>query len=98
MKTKVTHEQLHFDIAEYHRRLFLQKISESNATENMFAATARSIFRDVIEQRKAMNMEYDEQTDIGQNDAEQKKWNEKLSSFILSLDKYKEHTTTVIYK
>lgn len=98
IKGSVIHEQLHFDIAEYHKRLFLKRVVETRSSEDMFAVTTKAIFRDVAEQRKLMNMEYDRQTNNGENEEEQIKWNTKLKDLLSALGKYAGNTTTINLK
>lgn len=98
IKNSTSHEQLHFDIAEYHRRLFVKNISEAGFTENTFAASIRNTFRQVADERKYMNMEYDIHTRYGQNQQEQQKWNNKIADLVGSLEKYKGSTTTITLK
>ncbi len=98
IKGSIVHEQLHFDIAEYHKRLFLKRVSEAASSESMFATITKTIFRDIIEKRKAMNMEYDEQTDNGQNEMVQWDWNRKIAALLTSLEKYNANTTTINLK
>jgi hypothetical protein len=98
IKGSMAHEQLHFDIAEYHRRLFLKRLSETRSSEDMFAVSTRAIFRDVADQRRAINMEYDRQTINGQNEQEQNKWNIKIANGLADLQKYSGNTTTIDLK
>jgi hypothetical protein len=98
IKSSITHEQLHFDIAEYHKRLFLKRISETRSSEDMFAISTKAIFRDISDQRKAMNNEYDQQTNRGQNEQEQNKWNIKVANLLAELEKYNNNTTTINFK
>lgn len=98
INNSMVHEQLHFDIAEYHKRLFLKRVSETRSSEDMFAVSTKAIFRDVADQRRAMNMEYDKQTNYGQNEQEQSKWNIKIANLLTDLEKYSGNTTTVTLK
>jgi len=98
IKSSIAHEQLHFDIAEYHKRLFLKRLTETKSSEDMFAISTRAIFRDISDQRRAMNMEYDRQTNNGQNEEEQNKWNIKIANLLADLEKYSGNTTTVNLK
>jgi hypothetical protein len=98
IRSSIAHEQLHFDIAEYHRRLFIKRISETKSSENMFAVSTRAIFRDIAEQRRTMNMEYDQQTNNGQNEQEQTKWNIKIADLLAGLERYNGNTTTINLK
>ena len=64
----------------------------------MFATSTKAIFRDIAEQRKAMNMEYDQQTNNGQDEQEQNKWNIKIANLLSELEKYNGNTTTINLK
>lgn len=98
IKNSIAHEQLHFDIAEYHRRLFIQRISETKVSENMFASTTRNIFRGVAEQRRTMNIMYDQETRDGENEVDQSKWMVKIADLLTGLEKYSNNTTSIILK
>jgi hypothetical protein len=98
IKNSILHEQLHFDIAEYHKRLFLKRVSETRSSEDMFATTTKAIFRDIADQRRAMNAEYDQQTGNGQNEQEQNKWNIKIANLLAGLETYNGNTTTINLK
>lgn len=98
IKSSITHEQLHFDIAEYHKRLFLKRVTETRASEDMFAISTKAIFRDIADQRRAMNNGYDQQTNKGQNEQEQNKWNIKIANLLAELEKYNSNTTIINFK
>ena len=98
IKNSIAHELLHFDIAEYHKRLFLKRVSETQSSQDMFATTTKAIFRDVADQRRAMNMEYDKQTNNGQNEQEQNKWNTKIANLLADVEKYAINTITINLK
>lgn len=94
----ILHEQIHFDITEYHKRLFLKRVTETNSSADLFATTTKAIFRDISEQRKAMNMEYDQQTGNGQETQEQVKWMRKIADLLASVEKYNANTITINVK
>lgn len=98
IKNSIVHEQLHFDIAEYHKRLFLKRVSSTISSADMFAFTTKAIFRDIADQRKNMNIEYDKQTNYGQNEEEQNRWNIKVATLLSELEKYNGNTTTINLK
>ncbi len=98
IKNSIAHEQLHFDIAEYHRRLFLKRVSETVSSADMFSTTTKGIFRDVADQRKAMNNEYDRQTNYGTNAQEQNNWNIKIANLLFEMERYNNNNTTVTLK
>ena len=95
IKNSAAHEQLHFDIAEYHKRLFLKRLSETKSSEDMFAVSTKAIFRDIADQRRIMNAEYDKQTNFGLNEQEQSKWNSKVAALLSELEKYSINTITI---
>ena len=98
IKGSIAHEQLHFDIAEYYKRLFLKRVSETRSSEDMFALSTKAIFRDITEQRRVMNMDSDKQTGNGQNEPEQNKWNIKIANLLTELERYNGNSTTINLK
>jgi len=82
------HEQLHFDISEYFKRLFLKKLSETSFASDIFPSAIKAVFRDIAAQRKAMDTDYDAQTNTGTNLAEQKKWVTKINILLNDVEKY----------
>ena len=64
----------------------------------MFATATKAIFRDIADQRKAMNIDYDRQTNNGQNEQEQNKWNTKLINLLAELERYAANTTIINLK
>lgn len=97
-KNSIAHEQLHFDITEYYKRLFLKRVSETRSSEDMFALTTKAIFRDIAEQKRMMNAEYDKQCNFGLNAQQQNKWNAKIEALLASLQSYAGNTTTINFK
>jgi len=94
----ILHEQIHFDITEYFKRLFLKRVEETKTSEDMFAVSTKAIFRNISEQRKAMNMEYDRQTTNGSDTQEQVRWSRKVADLLASLEKYNVNTITINLK
>ena len=64
----------------------------------MFATTTRAIFRDLADQKRIMNSDYDKQTNYGLNEQEQNKWNSKITTLLAELEKYSGNTTTINLK
>ncbi len=98
IKSSIEHEQLHFDIAEYYKRLFLKRVTETRSSEDMFASSTRAIFRDLADQKRMLNTDYDKQTNFGLNEQEQKKWNSKIAGMLTELEIYSGNTTTIKLK
>lgn len=89
------HEQLHFDICEYFRRLFLQKIKETSFTPEVMPAVVKAIFRMVADQRKQMEKDYDRETGSGQKSDMQVKWKDKVQRLLSSTDVYAKHSISL---
>lgn len=98
IKNSIAHEQLHFDIAEYHRRLFIKRISETKVSENRLASSTRAIFKGISEEKKTMNMMYDQETIDGENEEKQNMWIVKVADLLRVLEKYSSTTTSIILK
>lgn len=98
INNSLAHEQLHFDIAEYHRRLFLKRLTTASSSADIFPSAARAVFRDIAEQRRMMDADYDKQTSVGQNEEEQKRWNIKIAALLDDLEKYSSNVTTINLK
>ncbi len=77
------HEQLHFDITEYHSRLLRKKLK--NHRFKNFAAVEKDIMRIFNESSaaaNAMQVKYDEETDHSINKKKQAKWNTKVKKLL----------------
>ncbi len=84
----LSHEQTHFDIAEYFRRLFVQKVSEYDFTKKTFAADIRKIYANILAQKDLMTKTYETETDFHRNPDQQVSWNQKMPGKIDSLQVY----------
>ena len=84
-KNLLRHEQTHFDIAEYHKRLLVKEILTQRFTLNDVFARVKS-FGDQIDQlrRKADEM-YDLDTNHSINEQKQKEWTKKIHKLIRKL-------------
>lgn len=88
----LAHEQLHFDICEYSRRSFLQKIKETGFTSEVMQTVVKGIFRTVSDQRRRMEMEYDRETISGSKADMQIKWKKKIDDLLSSTNIYVKPT------
>ncbi len=98
VKGSIIHEQLHFDIAEYYKRLFLKMVSETKTSWDLFPVSTRAIFRDITEQKRIMNADYDRLTNFGTIYQEQNKWNQKIASLLEDLKKFSGTSASVTVK
>jgi len=77
------HEQVHFDITEYHSRLLRKKLKDHRFKN--FAAVEKDIMRIFNESSNAANamqVKYDEETDHSINRKKQAKWNSKIKKLL----------------
>lgn len=89
----LAHEQLHFDIAEYYRRVFLDRLNKTPIT----IANAKQIIPEVYERtltelRKEQTA-YDEETNHSINKEAQEKWREKYQRLLI--ESYERKTFSV---
>lgn len=77
------HEQLHFNIGEYCRRLLQNKI-DSVITRNRYITelTIETIFRESKEYHKKMQLLYDSETSHGVYTLQQNTWEEKVEEWL----------------
>jgi hypothetical protein len=89
----LSHEQLHFDIAELYARKLRKTIQgllevTQRPTENDF----ESVIKKIYAENKNFQREYDEATIHGLDQEAQKKWTEKIC---LELERLKAYTSTL---
>lgn len=82
------HEQLHFDIAQLHIRLFQNKLKSATST-----AQVKKLFDESLRAAKQMQARYDEETEHSRNKAEQKRWNRWVAE---QLDNYEFYRVVAI--
>jgi len=77
------HEQLHFNIGEYCKRLLQNKI-DSVITRNRYITelTIETIFRESKEYHKKMQLLYDSETSHGVYTLQQNTWEEKVEDWL----------------
>ncbi len=82
------HEQTHFDIAEYHKRLLMKEIMNRRFTSaNLFSSVAE-FGKMITDLRKDMDEVYDLETHHSVNIEKQKEWSKKMTSLLKKLDEY----------
>lgn len=85
------HEQLHFDIAQLHIRLFQKKLESVTTT-----AQVKKLFDESLRAAKQMQVQYDEETQHSRNKPEQKRWNQWVADQLEQLDDYGFHRLIAI--
>ena len=83
------HEQLHFDIAELHRRKILKAISEAEFSKENYEAVLEEIINEnwVISYRE-MQDKYDGETNYARIFRPQIKWNKYISQQLRNLEEF----------
>jgi len=86
--TLLMHEQGHFDISEYFRRLSIKRFSEQNFKRQNIKSEIESINLDIDSQLKQFVALYESKTDFSRNKAMQVEWTNKILSLIDSLREF----------
>ncbi len=90
------HEQVHFDITEYHARLFRKDIT--NYRFQSFATVANEVtalFNKRFKQYDAMQNLYDKETNHSKNREAQAQWNEKVADLLNNTAAFQTHLWSI---
>jgi hypothetical protein len=68
------HEQLHFDIAEYFRRIFIERISKATIAFGNAKQSLPDLYSQTIAELRKEQLKYDEETNHSINKELQEKW------------------------
>ncbi len=82
------HEQTHFDIAEYHRRLLVKEIINRKYTTDNLKSSVEEFGKTLTSLRKFMDDEYDLETAHSVNDFNQREWTRKIDKLLKKMDLY----------
>lgn len=92
------HEQLHFDIAEVHRRLIVKAVVNGKFTSDNYANELREIITEIWDNDyRAMQDLYDKETNYARLFKNQIKWNETIAKKLAELEEFKMNKVTVIF-
>jgi Bacterial protein of unknown function (DUF922) len=84
------HEQVHFDITEYHARLLRKQLKTTKYSSfKLIETEIKKMFNDTFSQANKMQLAYDEQTAHSVNNKKQSKWNKKLKKLLRSTENFK---------
>lgn len=86
----LVHEQMHFNITEISARKFRQKLKGKTFTAKTFQQELNKMHAETGRESKAMQVQYDTETEHAVNEAAQKKWNKKVMDELKSLSLYAE--------
>ncbi len=81
-KALLQHEQTHFDIAEYHKRLMVKEVLAQKFNTGDVFDKVKQIGNNILQQRKAMEDVYDLETYHSTIEKMQKAWTRKLHKLL----------------
>ncbi len=88
------HEQLHFDITEYHTRLFRKAILRYRFSSfDKVGNEVTTLFKKFHKKSRTMQSQDDKESDHSRNKKGQQKWNKKVADL---LSKTSEYTATTL--
>jgi len=74
----LSHEQLHFDIAELHARKFRKRLAEFRFTDNV-QEEVRDIYKQILKELRIFQNKYDRETDFSKDLQKQLLWNRDIA-------------------
>lgn len=89
--TLLSHEQLHFDMAELYGRKIRKKIKELRDESELNISIYTDCIENYISEKEKMSLRYDEETVHGQNLTKQKQWEQRIAC---ELDMLLEYAST----
>jgi hypothetical protein len=90
------HEQLHFDITEYHARLFRKTMANYHfKSYDSVAQEVTDLFNERFQMYEAMQELYDQETNHSKNREAQVAWNKKIAHLLDETSNYAGHKLVV---
>jgi predicted secreted Zn-dependent protease len=86
----LTHERLHFDIAELYARLIRKKISELRSENINDIKVYNAAIQTILEESNEVDTRYDLETLHGAIQKKQLLWEQKIKTELLSLDNFRK--------
>lgn len=81
----LSHEQLHFDIAELYAREFRRRLA-SRTFSSAVKAEVRALFKEINQELSEFQKRYDRETDFSRNREAQTRWRRQISERLRSID------------
>lgn len=97
-KNLLKHEQTHFDIAEYCRRLFIQRLLALSSNRQNAMTSIDRIYKTSVNFRRALDKEYDKETDLSRNELLQDKWTKDIQDKIYALRMFNQAEVLIVLK
>jgi hypothetical protein len=95
-KNLLQHEQTHFDIAEYYKRLLVKEIRNQHFTAANIAGKVETIGNALHQLRKEADDLYDRETEHSVNEQKQKEWYKRMRKLIKGLRHYRKPGYVVV--
>jgi hypothetical protein len=76
------HEQTHFDISQYFKLVFIQRLLTAHYTKNNAIDQVKNIWAEIKKERDDLNITYDKESDLSRNNAAQIRWTTEINSRI----------------
>jgi hypothetical protein len=89
-RTLLSHEKLHFDIAELYARKIRQRIAELKKKKVNEVDVYNLAIQELLEESNQIDMQYDLETLHGAMEKKQAEWSKRVSSELNNLRKYKK--------
>ncbi|MEM9001332.1 MAG: DUF922 domain-containing protein [Bacteroidota bacterium] len=83
----LSHEQLHFDIAELFARKMRERLLRTTFSENV-KQEIRDIYQEILHELEQFQDRYDDETNFSRNREKQLEWNKKIASALASDNTY----------
>lgn len=87
----LAHEQGHFDIAEVFARKLNKKMSSYVFNKNTYEKELGKIYKDILEEKQALQNKYDDETNHSINKEKQTEWLKKIEKMLEELDAFKHY-------
>ncbi len=83
--TILSHEQLHFDIAELFARKMRNRLDRTSFSDNV-KAEVREIYQEILQELKEFQEAYDWETNFSRNVEKQLEWNAKIAEELQAVE------------
>ena len=84
----LSHEQGHFDIAEIFARKLHKSLSEYNFNKKTFQQDLKAIYENLMQEKEAMQEQYDRETNHSINKSAQAAWLSKINDLLTLYQDY----------
>jgi predicted secreted Zn-dependent protease len=91
----LAHEQGHFDIGEYYRRVYNKRIMEARYNPNTLSGVLKNTFKDINAECEKLQDRYDEETNSSRDEQKQAEWISKIDILLNSMKDYDKEEVVV---